>query len=335
MAMNVAVCGLGWWGKQIVNSIAKTRELKVVAAFDPAPPPDAVELARTQGFKIESKYEAVLANKDVAGVILTTPNAFHEQQTVDGFAAGKTVFCEKPLTMTGAGARRMVDAAAKAGKVLGIGHERRYEPAFEDVAKIVREGRIGKLLSIEANVGHNQFQALPKDNWRKDPKMSPCGMYTATGIHMTDLFCALAGTPVEVRAETDTLVYDKPMEDYVRAKILFKGGVHAMFSALSCSPFYGRFTAFGEKGWCEVISEANVDWNKPTHLVLSTSPGERTVTTSNFTVDETVTANLKAWTDANQGKGTYRFTPDHLVDNTRIFEAIVQSAAKGGSVVKV
>jgi predicted dehydrogenase len=108
-----------------------------------------------------------------------------------------------------------------------------------------------------------------------------------------------------------------------------------MFSALSCTPFYGRFTAYGEKGWIEVVSEANVDWNRPTHLIVSTAPGERRTTTTTFKAEDTVTANLIAWADANQGKGTYRFTRDHLVDNTRIFEAIVQSAAKGGAVVRL
>jgi len=333
--MNVAVAGYGWWGKQIVKSLATTDRLKVVTVIDPMPPADAPALAEQYGFKVVKDYDAALADKAIEGVILTTPNGLHEEQTIQGFAAGKSMFCEKPLTMTGEGAKRMVAAAEKAGKVLGIGHERRYEPAFEDLFKLVEAGRIGRLLSIEAHVSHNQFQALPKDNWRKDPKMMPAGLYTGTGIHMTDIFCAMAGRPVEVRAETDTLVYDKPMEDYVRAKILFDSGVHAMYSALSCTPFYGRFTAYGDKGWAEIISEANVDWNRPTHLVVSTAPGERETTTSNFTNEQTVTANLVAWADANQGKGKYRFTPEHLVDNTSIFEAIVQSAREGGKPLRL
>ena len=48
-----------------------------------------------------------------------------------------------------------------------------------------------------------------------------------------------------------------------------------------------------------------------------------------------MTANLIAWANANQGKGTVPFHHAHLVDNTRIFEAIVQSAAKGGAVISL
>ena len=200
-------------------------------------------------------------------MILTTPNAFHEEQTIAGFAAGKAVFCEKPLTMTGDGAKRMVEAAEKAGKVLGIGHERRYEPAFEELFAD-RQCRRPHRQAAEHR-GERLPQPVP------GARQAPIGARTrrcrrpacipATGIHMTDMFCALAGTPVEVRAETDTLVYDKPMEDYVRAKILFKSGVHAMFSSLSCTPFYGRFTAYGETGWAEVSARP-----------MSTGTGRRT-----------------------------------------------------------
>jgi len=335
--MNVAVAGLGWWGKQIVKSLASNDRFKLVSVFDPMPPSDAGALAEQHKFKLEKDYDAVLNDKAVEGVILTTPNAFHEDQTITAFKAGKAVFCEKPLTMTGEGARRMVEAAEKAGKVLGIGHELRYLPPFDAMMQTVSSGKLGRLLNMEANISHNVFQNLPKDNWRKNPSptMSPAGLYTGTGIHMTDMFCALAGTPIEVRAETDTLVYEKPTEDYVRAKVLFKSGVHATFSALSCTPFYCRFTAFGEKGWAEVVGEAIVDQNKPMHLIISTEPGVRATQSWTPTAEDAVNANLTAWADANQGKGKYRFTRDHLVDNTSVFEAIVKSSRDGGKAIKL
>jgi len=207
----------------------------------------------------------------------------------------------------------------------------RYLEPFEALFKVVEDGTLGRLLNIEANLSHDVFVALDNTSWRKDPKMSPAGLYTGTGIHMTDMFCALAGRPVEVCAETDTLVFDKPMEDYVRAKVHFESGVHAMFSALSCTPFYLRFTVYGEKGWAEVVGEAIVDKNGPMHLTMSTAPAERSTRTWTPSGDRAVLANLVAWADANQGRGTYRFTREHLVDNTAIFEAIVRSSRDGGS----
>lgn len=331
--MNVVVAGLGWWGKVITNSLARSARFRVAYIVDPRPPEGAEAFARERGLEIRSDFDAMLGDPEVEGVVLTTPNALHEPQTIAAFGAGKAVFCEKPLTTTGAGAERMVAAAEKAGKVLGIGHERRYEPAYEELFRIVAEGGIGKLLTIEANVSHNQFQNLDKSNWRKDPKSMPAGLYTGTGIHQTDIFCAMAGRPVEVRAETATYVFDKPMEDYVCARITFDSGVRAMFSALSCSPFYGRFSAYGSTGWIEIVSEANVDWGQPEHLIYSKEPGKREHRM--FGPEDAVIKNLVAWADANSGLGTYRFTREHLIDNTRIFEAIVSSSQKNGTPVSL
>jgi predicted dehydrogenase len=331
LQMNVVVVGLGWWGKVIADSVARSPRFRLAYVVDPSPPEGAEAFARERGAEIRQDFDAMLADAAVEGVILTTPNALHEPQTIAAFGAGKAVFCEKPLTTTGAGAALMVAAAEHAGKVLGVGHERRYEPAYEELFKIISEGGIGRLLTIEANVSHNQFQKLDKSNWRKDPKSMPAGLYTGTGIHQTDIFCAIAGRPVEVRAETATYVFDKPMEDYVCARITFDSGVRAMFSALSCSPFYGRFTAYGDAGWVEIVSEANVDWGQPEHLIYSKQPGKREH--REFGAEDAVIKNLVAWADANAGIAPYRFTPAHLIDNTRIFEAIVASSQQNGAPV--
>lgn len=335
--MTVAVAGYGWWGKQLVKSASLTPKLKVAVVVDPKPPADIHDGARQFGFRLESDFDKILADKSIDGVILASPNAFHLPQTLAAFEAGKYVFCEKPLTMTGEGAKVMLGAAKKAGKVLGIGHELRYLEPVEALIETIGNGTIGRLLSMEVNRSHDTFRNLPKDNWRKnpDPSMSPGGLYTGTGIHQTDIFCLIAGEPAEVRAETDTLVYDPPAEDYVRVKIIFRSGVHAMYSALSCTPYYSRFTAFGDKGWVELVADGAIDKNKPMHLTVSTVPGERTTRTFAATADNSVKDNLEAWVDANLGGGAHRFTPQQMIDNTRIFEALVRSARNGGQTVKL
>jgi hypothetical protein len=56
---------------------------------------------------------------------------------------------------------------------------------------------------------------------------------------------------------------------------VFKSGLRATFSALSITPFYGRFALFGDKGWVEIVSEANVDLGKPTILTQADAKGRR------------------------------------------------------------
>ncbi len=264
--------------------------------------------------------------------MLATPHALHEEQALRVIAAGKSLFCEKPLTMTGAGAKRVVEASRKAGKVLGVGHERRWEPAFEELRRMVDAGTLGKLLLFESNVSHDNFRRLAKDNWRLSPASAPAGMMTAVGIHHTDLFINIAGPPAEVRARSASMIFDPPAEDFVTVNIVFKSGVRATYSSLSITPFYGRFTLYGDKGWVEIISEDNVDQGKPTILTHRDASGHRVVS---YEATDTVTQNFEAWADAVEGRSKYRFTDEELIENIRLFEAIVASTRNDGAVQKL
>ncbi|MCP4380851.1 MAG: Gfo/Idh/MocA family oxidoreductase [Hyphomicrobiales bacterium] len=327
--MRVAVAGLGWWGKQIIACLEKSRRFDVLYGVDPSPPEDIAAFRQPYDFALEADLDKVLRDPAVEGVVLATPHALHEEQALRVIAAGKELFCEKPLTMTAAGARRVVEACRKAGKVLGIGHERRFDPAFEELQRLVDSGDLGKLLLFEANISHDQFRHLGASNWRLDPTHAPAGMMTAVGIHVTDLFAHLAGPVAEVRARKGALVFDPPAEDFVSASILFKSGIRANLTSLSATPFYARVTVFGDSGWVEILNEANIDRGKPTYLVHSDAPERRRQVT--YEATDTVTLNFEAWVDAVEGRDVYRFTPEELVDNIRIFEAIVKSASNDGA----
>ncbi len=326
--MKIAVAGLGWWGKQIIACLVKSPRFEIEMGVDPTPPADIEDFRKLRPFKLSHSLDEALSDGRIEGVVLATPHALHEQQALKVIAAGKNLFCEKPLTMTGEGAERVVAACRRAGKVLGVGHERRFEPAFEEVQRLVSEGALGKILLMDANVSHDNFRRLANDNWRLSPESAPAGMMTAVGIHMTDLFIKLAGPVREVRARSARLIFQPPAEDFVSANILFSSGAIGAFTALSITPFYARFTIYGDAGWVEVMSEANVDQGKPTTLTHVDHNGRRSVV---YEATDTVTQNFEAWADAVEGKGPYRFTDDELSENIRVFEAIVKSTRNNGA----
>jgi predicted dehydrogenase len=326
--MKVAVAGLGWWGKQIISCLDKSPRFEVLYGIDPKPPADVEEFRKSHKFTLDATLDKALADPAVEGVVLATPHALHEEQALRVIAAGKNLFCEKPLTMTGVGAKRVVEASRKAGKVLGVGHERRWEPAFEELRKMLDAGTLGKLLFFDSHVSHDNFRKLAKDNWRLNPASAPAAMMTAVGIHHTDLFIHIAGPPAEVRARSTSMIFEPPAEDFVSFDIVFKSGVRATFSALSITPFYGRFALFGDKGWVEIVSLANVDQGKPTILTHGDHSGRRVVS---YEDTDTVTKNFESWADAVEGRGKYRFTDDELIENIRLFEAIVTSSRNDGA----
>lgn len=136
--IKVAVVGFGWWGKHITRRLKDSMRLKVVSVVEPVA--ERQEEIRNLGVDVINSLEDALGRADIDAVILTTPNPFHEEQVVASAKAGKHVFCEKPLGLTAASARRSVAACVEAGVQLGIGHERRFEPAMQALARMISAG---------------------------------------------------------------------------------------------------------------------------------------------------------------------------------------------------
>jgi predicted dehydrogenase len=80
--MKVAVAGLGWWGKQIIRSLSKSKKFEVVCGVDPKPPADMQDFAREFKVKIETDFAAVLKDPAIEGVVLATPHLLHEEQVL-------------------------------------------------------------------------------------------------------------------------------------------------------------------------------------------------------------------------------------------------------------
>lgn len=328
--IRIAVIGLGWWGKQIVTCLADSPRFKVVAGCD-VDHNMAAPFARDHRFDLTTDYRDLLKRADVDAIAVVTPHALHEEMAVAALSAGKHVFCEKPLALTSASAERILAACAKAGGVLGIGHERRYEPALEELRRLYEAGTLGRILHLDANVSHNNFRNMDPSNWRRDPKHAPAGAWTALGIHLGDMFCSLAGRPVRVAARTASQIFPKPAEDFVSAEIDFASGARGRITCLSTPPFYGRFTAICDQGWVEVQEGGNVDKGIASSFVHCKPDGCRE--TRSYDHINTVRLNFEAWADAVEGRAAYRFTTEHLLDNVRILDALTRSAAKDGEPV--
>ena len=91
-------------------------------------------LCAEKGVALTADYADALSDPDVEAVVLATPHALHGAQIEAAVAAGKHVFCEKPLALTKAGAEKAVRLCRDAGLVLGMGHERRWEPPIAETA---------------------------------------------------------------------------------------------------------------------------------------------------------------------------------------------------------
>ncbi len=319
--------GLGWWGRHLVESVAGSGKIEIVRLTSRSPHGHKAFSDET-GIPLADSYRHVLEDPEVEAVILCTPHSQHEEQVLAAVDHGKQIFCEKPLSLTRASIERMLDAVNGAGLVMGVGHERRYESTMEAIAEIVASGEMGTLMHIEANFSHSIFASVAADNWRGSVEEAPAAGMTGMGVHLTDLFISMLGPVEAVSAQSAQRVLSLPTGDIVTVQIRFCSGATGFLGAVSATPYYGRYSVFGEKLWVEARDDAHPQEGGRTHLISCGTDGVQHSET--FDPKDPVRANLEEWADAVAGNGSYRFTDEERVGNVALLEAIAKSVRDDG-----
>ena len=250
MPLNCAVVGLGWWGRRVIEELADSEVIAVVTAVDPSA--DARAWAAARGISVYATLDEALVDGGFGGVIITSPHREHAAQIEAALSAGHHVFSEKPFTTDTASAQRVLEMAQRYGRVVGIGHERRFEPPIKDVRDAVASGRLGTPLVLEATFSHDKFLSLPPDNWRLSPVDAPVGPLSATGIHLMDLSIAIFGWPREVWANLNSDVALLANGAALAVGIGFAGGGSALIPAILSTPFAMRLCLYGTHGWVDI-----------------------------------------------------------------------------------
>ena len=325
--VGIALVGMGWWGKKMLNVLgAAPGDIRVVRAVEPDVA-GVQALCDAKGIPVSADYADALNDPSVEAVVLATPHSLHEAQIAVAVAAGKQVFCEKPLALTKAGAEKAVALCQGAGLVLGMGHKRRWEPPIAAMLAAADSGALGRLHQIEANFSHDKFLNLDRDNWRLKADQAPAGGMTATGIHLLDLSVRLMGAAESVLCNCERLSSDLPNGDTVAAFVKFKGGGTSYVSASLANPFMSRFTVYGSKGWIDIRDKAHVE--SPDGWIVTSAMAGGPITTVEVAPAEPVKDNLVSFARAVRGSETYPITAAHLVDNIALLEAIFASALSG------
>jgi predicted dehydrogenase len=324
-ALNVAVIGLGWWGRIIVPLAKASSKLRVVRVADPAPA--AAQFAASQDVPLSQSLDEVLRDPQVQGVVLCTPHTQHTEQVVRAANAKKHVFCEKPLAMSRADVLKSVAACNANGVKLAVGHEKRFEPPIQELMRMVKAGELGTPLQVEANFVQDKFLSLPADNWRLSAKEAPAGPMTATGIHLLDLSVGVFGVADRVFASVKTLGSQLVNGDTLGILVNFKSGGNALLSAILATPFDGRFAVYGSKGWAEVRDKAHPESPRGWTLTVHLRDQEKTV--REYPPAKAVLANLEAFAEAASGGAPYPVPQSEMIANVSALEAIFRSAQAG------
>ena len=258
----VGLIGTGFMGKAHALAYGAVRAVmgdvpdvrRVVLAETPFD--KAQSMAAQFGFdRATADWRELLTDPAVHIVSITTPNGMHREMAMAALAAGKHVWCEKPMALTLDDARLMDAAARTSGLKTQLGYNYTVNPAFTHACRLVAAGEIGRVVHLRGWVDEDyQADPLLPWTWRATKKDAGLGALGDIGCHLISLLTDLAGPLESVLGDIDTVHKTRPLpdgtgaatvenEDTATAMLTFVSGVKGVMTASRSA--WGRKSRLG------------------------------------------------------------------------------------------
>ena len=152
-----AAVGIGSISTAFMESVANSPNVKIVALVTGHPETKGVQFSQMYGIPKSSIYtyeafDQIRNNPDIDALYIGLPNGMHCEYTVRGAQAGKHILCEKPMAISSAECRTMIEACRKADRKLMIAYRMQYDPIWQQAVNIIRSGTLGKIQSFRGSM---------------------------------------------------------------------------------------------------------------------------------------------------------------------------------------
>jgi predicted dehydrogenase len=280
--IGVAVIGFGWLGRAHSRSMLRIPTLFPDREFDPelvicadTAPERIDDAVRSYGYRRgTADWREVVEDPGVDVVVVAAPNMLHVELVEAAAAAGKHVFCEKPVGGTPAQTVHAEKAARDAGVISGVGYNYRWAPLVRHAAKLIADGRLGEITNYRGRFfsmyGSDPLGVL---SWRFLVDQAGHGVTTDLMSHSVDLAHMLLGPITRVVGMTETFIPERPLpgaggthygrgaagdptgavtnEDYAGMLCEFSSGARGVFEAsrsIVGPESQNAFEVYGTKG---------------------------------------------------------------------------------------
>jgi predicted dehydrogenase len=218
--VGIAVVGFGWMGQAHSRSFLRIPTLFEERSAEPALVVCAESVAgrREQAVSAFGFAEAVadwrraVEHPGVDAVVVTAPNMLHVEIVEAACAAGKHVFCEKPIGGTPEQTARAASAAREAGVISGVGYNYRFAPLVQHARTLIAEGRIGPVTAYRGRF-FSMYGSDPLGflSWRFLQAEAGYGASSDLLSHAIDLAHALVGPIRRVVGTRATMIRQRPL----------------------------------------------------------------------------------------------------------------------------
>ena len=259
----IALIGTGSRGQYHIHNLLLIPHARIVALCDCYEPNLQAAAALCPGAKLYRDYRKLLEDKDIDGVIISTPLGSHAAITLDALSAGKHVFCEKAMARTLDECKAVYDAYRKSDKVLYFCMQRMFDEKYLRGMKLLHDGLIGEIVGMRCHWFRNADwrREVPSPelerqiNWRLYKEHSG-GLMTELACHQIEV-CNLAvgRIPQSISGMGDIVYWKDGREVYDAVNVIYRyaDGRKINYESLISNKFNGmEDQILGKKGTMEL-----------------------------------------------------------------------------------
>jgi predicted dehydrogenase len=245
--VRVGVAGVGRWAAELVRASRAAGTVSPVSCYAPTDDHRA-RFARDQGLAAADTWDDLLVDDETEGIVIATPHTTHTELVLEAAEAGKHVFVEKPFTLSVDDGLRCIDAAARAGVTLQVGHNRRRQAATRRIKHMLDSAELGTPVMADAHMSARGGRRGDPGNWRWNPHERPLSGMTPYGVHLIDSLHFLLGAVAEVQAVRADLLDDVALDDATVLTLRFASGAIGMLGTSTSVPRTNRLGVLASEG---------------------------------------------------------------------------------------
>lgn len=253
--LKFAIVGCGRIAQRHAKHIQNTEGAELTAVCDIIEE-KAVHLATEYNVTSYLNIVDLLKDTNIDIVSICSPNGLHAEHSILSLKAGKHVLCEKPMAISVYDCGEMIKTAEKANKRLFVIKQNRYNPPVEAVKKVIEEGKMGKINSVQLSCFWNRNEDYYKNSWKGTKLLDGGTLYTQFS-HFVDLLYYLVGDVKEVKAYGQNYIHQEIIEFEDTGVVILKFHNNAIGTINYTVNSYGgnmegSLTLFGEKGTVKI-----------------------------------------------------------------------------------
>lgn len=224
----VAVVGLGKMGISHLSMANGSPHMQVTATCDTAPLVASM-IEKYCSIPEVKGYDNLLTRDDVDAVIIATPTRAHEPMIRAAFAAGKHVFCEKPLTLSAEASEALAAEAVAKSLVAQVGYHNRFVGTFAEAKRLIDAGTLGRIRHVHAEAYGPVVLRPQGKTWRSAPEEGGGCLYDYAA-HPINLMNWYVGAPLACPGADLPSQYSVGVDDAVYANLQFADGISGQVS---------------------------------------------------------------------------------------------------------